>query len=240
MFKIGEGDNQCTQRSCVPKSSSTKRPPLSCTDISGSRGISIGTHSDPYGPSRSPEDVMCPSLQSLRHQTAPHSQPRRDENGPTQRGARNLITTNVHHACEILASNDFKILKVDFSNGLGCRCPSSARKGFYRERCLEPLKKCRAEKFLINASTSSVFASLIYAAELKAVIEGPKAADFQAYRKATEDEPESDYEGRPEIGDEEIWRLHNDDSREMWKEILKMKMRNEFRLWKGCKQAEWE
>lgn len=151
MFKIGKGDIQCTQRSCVPKSSSTKRPPLSCTDLSGSCWISIGTHSDPYGPSRSPEDVMCPSLQSFRHQTAPHSQPRGDENGPTQRGARNLITTNVHHACEILALNDFKILKVDFSNGLGRRCPSSARKGFYIERCLEPLKKCRAEKVSIHS-----------------------------------------------------------------------------------------
>lgn len=72
------------------------------------------------------------------------------------------------------------------------------------------------------------------------MIEGHKAADFQAYRKATEDEPKSDYDGRPEIGDEEIWRLHNDDPREMWKEILKKKMRKEFRLWKGCKQAEWE
>ena len=44
-------------------------------------------------------------------------------------------------------------------------------------------------QFLINT-----YVSRHYAAELKSVIEGPKDAGFLAYRQATEDEPESDYD----------------------------------------------
>ena len=74
-----------------------------------------------------------------------------DENDPTQADAIYLTTTNVKHACKKFAFNDFKILKVDFYNGLSYRYGGSARKGYYGERCLEPLKKCRAENVSIDS-----------------------------------------------------------------------------------------
>ena len=43
-----------------------------------------------------------------------------------------------------------------------------------------------------------------YAAKLKAVIEGPKDHKFWAFRKATEDELESNYEEPSHYGDEEF------------------------------------
>ena len=52
-------------------------------------------------------------------------------------------TQNLKHACKVLALNDFKILKVDFYN--------SAREMSEGERCLTPLKKCRAEKVSVGS-----------------------------------------------------------------------------------------
>ncbi len=74
-----------------------------------------------------------------------------DENDPTQADAIYWTTINVNHACKKLTLNDLKILKVDFYNALGYRYGGSACKGYYGERCLEPLKKCRAEKVSIQS-----------------------------------------------------------------------------------------
>lgn len=75
-----------------------------------------------------------------------------DEDDPA--GADDAIywtTTNIDDACRNFALNDFEILKVDFYSGLGYRYGGSARKGYYGERCLESLKKCRAEKVGIDS-----------------------------------------------------------------------------------------
>ncbi|CAF9934081.1 MAG: hypothetical protein ALECFALPRED_005841 [Alectoria fallacina] len=128
-----------------------------------------------------------------------------DENDPTQADAIYLTTTNVKHACKKFAFNDFKILKVDFYNGLSYRYGGSARKGYYGERCLEPLKKCRAENFLINTNASPA-----YAAELQAEIEGPKGANFRAYRKAKEEEPKNDNDDPWDVEDEDSVDLSDD------------------------------
>ena len=64
-------------------------------------------------------------------------------------------------------------------------------------------------QFLINT-----YASPHYAADLKAAIEGPQDAKFRAYRKATEDDTESEYDepkedldhaGQMEDEDPMIW-----------------------------------
>lgn len=54
-------------------------------------------------------------------------------------------TMNVSHASKTLTLNNLKILKVDFYNGIGFG------KGYYGQRCLEPLKKCRAEKVSLDS-----------------------------------------------------------------------------------------
>ena len=56
------------------------------------------------------------------------------------------LTTNLKHACKVLTLSDLKILKVDFYNSLAWEFGGSAHSGYFGERCLEPLKKCRAEK----------------------------------------------------------------------------------------------
>ncbi|KAF6238376.1 hypothetical protein HO173_003656 [Letharia columbiana] len=117
---------------------------------------------------------------------------RGNEHDRTQAVAIYWTTINVNHVCKKLTLNDLKILKVDFYNALGRKHGGSARKGYYGERCLEPFKKCRAEKrshFFIND-----YSSPAYAPKLKAVIEGPKDAKFLARRKAKEDESESDFD----------------------------------------------
>ena len=136
---------------------------------------------------------------------------RGDENDPTQADAIFWTSTNLQRVCKVLTLNDFKILKVDFCNGLGYKYGGT---GYFGQTCLEPLKKCRAEKVNINSvpnfsllqflqatkfSINEPYASPCYAAELKAVIEGPKDAQLWAYRQAAEDEPESDHEDSMEF-----------------------------------------
>ena len=75
---------------------------------------------------------------------------RGDENDPYQSDAVFWTTRNLRSTCKTFTLNDFKILKVDFYNALGYRYCGSARKGYYGERCLEPLKVCRAEKVSIG------------------------------------------------------------------------------------------
>ena len=75
---------------------------------------------------------------------------RGDENDPTQSDAIFWTTRNLRSTCKAFTLNDFKILKVDVYNGLRYRYGGSARKGYYGERCLEPLKVCRAEKVSIG------------------------------------------------------------------------------------------
>ena len=52
---------------------------------------------------------------------------------------------NIQHACKVLALNDFKTLKVNFYH------PGSRWKLWYEERCLKPLKRCRAEKVSVDS-----------------------------------------------------------------------------------------
>ncbi len=44
------------------------------------------------------------------------------------------------------------------------------------------------------------------------MIEGPKGAKFRAYRKAKEEEPESDYEERPDWEKEKLDALGSEDA----------------------------
>lgn len=73
---------------------------------------------------------------------------RGDDNDPTQADAIFWTTDNLKGVCKVLSLNDFKILKVDFYNGLGYR---HGGEGYYGQSCLEPLKKCRAEKVYIDS-----------------------------------------------------------------------------------------
>lgn len=75
---------------------------------------------------------------------------RSNENNPTKSNAIFWTMRNLRSTCKAFTLNDVKILKVDFYNGLGYRHGGSARKGYYGERCLEPLKVCRAEKVSIG------------------------------------------------------------------------------------------
>ena len=75
---------------------------------------------------------------------------RGDENDPTQSDAIFWTTRNLRSTCKAFTLNDSNILKVDFYNGLRYWYGGSARKGYYGERCLEPLKVCRAEKVSIG------------------------------------------------------------------------------------------
>lgn len=71
-----------------------------------------------------------------------------DEVGdPGQVDAIFWTTTNLKQACQMLSLNDFKILMVSFYNPIGRR---HGGKGYYGQRCLEPLKRCRAEKVSLN------------------------------------------------------------------------------------------
>lgn len=71
-----------------------------------------------------------------------------DANDPTQGDALYWTTTNLQSTCKILTLNNFEILLVDFFNALGYRHGGS---GHYGERCLEPLKKCRAKKVSLGS-----------------------------------------------------------------------------------------
>ncbi len=74
-----------------------------------------------------------------------------DENDPFQADTLYWTHTNVDDACKKLTLNDLKILTVDFYSGSRYRNGGSERMGHYAERCLEPLKKCRAEKVSIHS-----------------------------------------------------------------------------------------
>lgn len=56
-------------------------------------------------------------------------------------------TTNLKQACQMLSLNDFNILMVSFYNDGAF---GHGRKRYWGQRCLEPLKKCRAEKVGLN------------------------------------------------------------------------------------------
>ncbi len=104
----------------------------------------------PYTPLSEPPE--CPRHYSrLITKMRPEVSTRGDERDPTQADAIFWTTMNLQHACKVLSLNDFKILKVDFWNGLGRRHGGSARTGYYGERCLEPLKRCRAEKVSVDS-----------------------------------------------------------------------------------------
>ena len=60
--------------------------------------------------------------------------------------ALSRTTTNLRKTCEMLCLNDLEVLTVAFYNGLGRMHGGSSRTGFYGERCLEPLKICRAKR----------------------------------------------------------------------------------------------
>ena len=216
---------------CVPTRRSTKKPPVSCMERIGSHGTSMGASTNPSGTCRtpkrrfvlvttvvsSPKCVSIPALKATRKTDAMY-----------------LTTTNFHRACQKLALNDLKILKIDFINSLGRRLPDWTHNGYYAERCLEPLKKCRAQKVSVDSVrgcttglklTSFVaphqcvyfllFGSPSYAAELKAVIEGPKDVKFLTYRKAMEEEPESDFGELPNNGMEKVKMLDSEDIEEI-------------------------
>ncbi|CAD6568189.1 MAG: hypothetical protein ASARMPRED_001447 [Alectoria sarmentosa] len=206
MIEIGEGDNQMH-----PEIMRTNRNihNEAAAVLYGENWFTWGLYGDQYRPMwRSPEaeKIECPRHYSrLVTKMRLMISTKGDENDPTQSDAIYWTITNVKHACKKLTLNDFKILKVDFYNALGYRYGGSARKGYYGESCLEPLKRCRAEKFLING-----YASPAYAAKLKAEIEGPKGARFRAYRKAKEEEPESDYDDPLDVGDEDSVDLSDD------------------------------
>lgn len=56
-------------------------------------------------------------------------------------------TTNLKQACQMLSLNDFNILMVSFYND-GAFGHGSKR--YWGQRCLEPLKKCRAERWALT------------------------------------------------------------------------------------------
>ena len=63
------------------------------------------------------------------------------------------VTKTLQNACKVLSLNDVKFLKVEYFNDLGWHC-SSSRRGL-GERCLEPLKKCRAER--VSVASIQIF-----------------------------------------------------------------------------------
>ena len=74
---------------------------------------------------------------------------------------------------------------------------------------LGPSLKLTSIAVFINA-----YASPHYAADLNVVIEGPQDARFRAYRKATEDDTESEYDEPKEDPDQPLygdggWRSHD-------------------------------
>ena len=76
------------------------------------------------------ERILCPRRYS-RLITKMHLiiSTRGDENDPTQSDAIFWITRYLKSTCKAFTLNDFKILKVDFYNGLRYRYGGSARKG---------------------------------------------------------------------------------------------------------------
>ena len=73
-----------------------------------------------------------------------------DGNDFDEADAISWTTKNLKHACKVLSLNNLKTLMVDFYNSIGRRHGGSTCKGWYGERCLEPLKDCRAEKVSID------------------------------------------------------------------------------------------
>ena len=60
------------------------------------------------------------------------------------------IDKSLEHACKVLSLTDLKILMVNFYNSLSWENGRSVPNRYHRERCLEPLKNCRAEKVSID------------------------------------------------------------------------------------------
>lgn len=77
---------------------------------------------------------------------------RGDDHDPTQADAIFWTASNLRKACKVLNLNNFKILEVDFYNALGFK---HFGKGYNGQHCLEPLKRCRAEKVSINPVQNS-------------------------------------------------------------------------------------
>lgn len=147
MILIGEGDNQMH-----PEIMRTNKKihEEAATVLYGENWFTWETDGMQYRPmwrwSQSGE-LLCPRRYSrLITKMRLIISTRGDYHDPSQADAIYWTTINVNNICKELTLNDFKILKVDFYNALGRRHGGSARKGYYGERCLEPLKKCGAEK----------------------------------------------------------------------------------------------
>ena len=161
MVEIGEGDNQmhpeimCTSKKIHKEAAAVLYGENWFTwSIYGMGYVPMWHTLDrlytPYTPLSKPPE--CPRHYSrLITKMRLEVSTRGDEHDPTQADAIFWTTMNLQHACKVLSLNDFKILKVDFWNGLGRRHGGSARTGYYGERCLEPLKRCRAEKVSVDS-----------------------------------------------------------------------------------------
>ena len=148
---IGEGDNQMHPE--IMRTNKIIHDEAAAV-LYGENWFSWSLYGDQYRPMwHFPrcETAVCPRRYS-RLITKMHLivSTRGDDNDPTQSDAIFWTTRNLRGTCKVFTLNNFKILKVDFYNGLGYWHGGSARKGYYGERCLEPLKVCRAEKVSIG------------------------------------------------------------------------------------------
>ena len=162
MVIIGEGDNQMHPEIMR---SNKKIHEEAATVLYGENWFTWETDGMQYRPMwrcDHSDELWCPRRYSrLITKMRLLISTRGDFHDPSQADAIYWTTINVNSTCKELILNDFKILKVDFYNALGCRHGGSARKGYHGERCLEPLKNCRAEKVEMKSRVTLVIGLIL-------------------------------------------------------------------------------
>lgn len=118
MIEVGEGDGQKYPEIIRTNKKIHWKLPQSCRERLGSYELYIGTNTDGCGTGRSPNKlyILVATVASSPNCASMSAPEATRTTHPMQ--TQSTGTPQTKSACKILTSNEFKMLKVDFYNGI--------------------------------------------------------------------------------------------------------------------------